>query len=88
MITIEQLITIIISIAPSLVAFIGCIISFLKNKISCQKVVDKLNEVISEKEYAEVKQQLIIVHQENIELKNQINRLIAKLNNIKLDEGE
>ena len=84
----EQFIIMISTIAPSLVAFIGCIISYLKNKINCQKIVDRFNEVISEKEYNEVKQQLVIIHQENIELKKQINRLIAKLNNIKLEEGE
>lgn len=82
----ETIIGCLVSVAPSLTAVIGCIITFIKSKAINQIVVNKFEElkeeVISTKEFNELKSQLLIVHQENIELKKTINELLTKIDKV------
>lgn len=75
--TFEDLYLILVAAAPSLTAIIGIIISVLKlikeGKHTNQEVIDKFEEVRQEifntKEYNDIKEQLLIAHQENRALK-------------------
>lgn len=75
--TFEDLYLIIVAAAPSLTAIIGIIVSVLKlikeGKHTNQEVIDKFEEVRQEifntKEYNDIKEQLLIAHQENRALK-------------------
>lgn len=82
----EQLLTYVIAIAPSVVAIIGCIASCLKNASSCKSVVDNFDavkkEVMNTKEYENLKVQLKVAHQDNLMLKKQISELVQKIDKV------
>ena len=82
----EEILTILLAAAPSLTAIIGCVVTFLKNKTTCNNVVDKFEEVRQEifntKEYSDLKAQLLVAHQENRELKKKLNELLTKIDKI------
>lgn len=84
--TFEQIMTIIVAAAPSLTAIIGVIAAVIKNKAITSKVVDKFEEVRQEifntKEYSDLKNQLLVAHQENRELKKKLNELLTKIDRI------
>ena len=88
----EEIMSIIVAAAPALTAIIGCIVTFLKNKTTCQNVVDKFEEVRMEifntKEYSELKNQLKEVHKENYELKKKLNELLTKIDRVDRSKEE
>lgn len=90
MITFEQIMSIIVAAMPAITAVVGCIVTFLKNKSTCQGVVDKFEEVRSEifntKEYSDLKEQLKLVHIENYNLKKTLNELLTKIDKIQREE--
>lgn len=84
--TFEQIMSVVVAAAPAITAIIGCVVTFLKNKTTCQSVVNKFEEVRQEifntKEYSDLKDQLKIAHQENYELKKKLNELLTKIDKI------
>lgn len=86
----EELYLIIMAAAPSITAILGVVLSVIKvikeGKKTNKEVIDKFEEVRQEifnvKEYQDVKDQLVIVHQENVELKKSINELLTKIDHI------
>lgn len=84
--TFEQIMSVVVAAAPAITAIIGCVVTFLKNKTTCQSVVNKFEEVRQEifntKEYSDLKDQLKIVNQENYELKKKLNELLTKIDKI------
>lgn len=88
--TLNELYLAILAAAPSLVSIIGIIISILKmlkaSYISNKQVIDKFEEmrqeVFNTKEYNDLKDQLVIAHQENAELKKTINELLTKIDHV------
>ena len=80
----------VISLAPSLTAIFGVISAFCKmrknNEVTNKEIIDKFEtvrqEVMNTKQYEELKGQLSIAHQENRELKKQINELLTKIDKI------
>lgn len=94
---IETIYAIILAAAPALTAVIGIIASVVKiknnNKESNVALSNKIDEsiesfemvrreVMNTKEYESLKTQLAIAHQENIELKRQLNELLTKIDGI------
>ena len=94
---IETIYAIILAAAPALTAIIGIIASVIKiknnNKESNVALSNKIDEsiesfemvrreVMNTKEYESLKTQLAIAHQENIELKRQLNELLTKIDGI------
>lgn len=59
MMTFEQIMAVIVASAPSITAIIGCIVTFFKNKATCNNVVNKFEamrqEVFNTKQYDELK---------------------------------
>lgn len=92
MLELEQIYAVIIAAAPSLSAIIGIVVAVLKNCKSNKLITDKFEEVkteiISTKEYTELKDQLKIAHQENLELKKKLNELLTKIDHISRTEEE
>lgn len=94
--TMEYLMTIIVAAAPSITAIIGIVFAIIKgiksNKDTSKAVIDKFEEVRQEifntKEYSELKDQLKIVHQENIQLKRKLNELLTRLDRIDRSKEE
>jgi predicted nuclease with TOPRIM domain len=92
--TMEYFMTIIVAAAPSITAIIGIVFAIIKgiksNKDTSKEVIDKFEEVRQEifntKEYSELKDQLKIVHQENIQLKKKLNELLTKIDHIERKE--
>lgn len=88
--TFEQIMISIVAAAPSLTSIIGIIFAVLKgvktSKTTSTDVINKFEEVRQEifntKEYSELKNQLIIAHQENYELKKKLNELLTKIDHI------
>ena len=74
-----------ISLAPAIASVVGQIITFIKQKGELKPLI---NEIRSTKEYDELKDQLAIVHQENIELKKKLNELLTKIDHITRGENE
>ena len=74
-----------ISLAPAIASVTGQIITFIKQKGELKPLI---NEIRSTKEYDELKDQLAIVHQENIELKKKLNELLTKIDHITRGENE
>ena len=74
-----------ISLAPAIASVIGQIITFIKQRGELKPLI---NEIRSTKEYDELKDQLSIVHQENIELKKKLNELLTKIDHITRGENE
>lgn len=90
--TLEQIISIVVAAAPSLTAIIGCIVTFVKNRTNCNSVVDKFEElreeVFSTKQYDELKNQLLVAHQENRKLKVKLDELLTKIDRIQRINSE
>lgn len=94
--TMEYLMTIIVAAAPSITAIIGIVFAIIKgiksNKDTSKAVIDKFEEVRQEifntKEYSELKDQLKIAHQENIQIKKKLNELLTKLDRIDRSKEE
>lgn len=91
MVEFEQIMTVIVASAPSLTAIIGVVVAVLKgiksNKSTNQELINKFEtvkaEVIKTKEYEALKDQLLLVHRENVELKKKLNELLTKIDKIK-----
>lgn len=94
--TIEQIYALIVAAAPALTAIIGIIFAVVKgiktSKSTSKDVINKFEEVRQEifntKEYEELKAQLVLVNQENLELKKKINELLTKIDHVQRKEGE
>ena len=94
--TFEQIMAIVVAAAPSLTAIIGIVAAVIKgiksNKATSQTVVDKFEEVRKEifntKEYSDLKDQLLLIHKENYELKKQINQLLTKIDKVDRSKEE
>ena len=92
--TFEQIMSIVIAAAPSISAIVGIIVAIVKgiksNDTTSKAVIDKFEEVRQEifntKEYEELKAQLVLVHQENLELKKKLNELLTKADRIERGE--
>lgn len=88
--TFEQIMSIVVAAAPSISAIVGIVIAIVKgiksNKDTSKEVIDKFEEVRQEifntKEYSELKAQLVLVHNENLELKKKLNELLTKTDKI------
>jgi methylthioribose-1-phosphate isomerase len=88
--TFEQIMSIVVAAAPSISAIVGIVIAIVKgirsNKDTSQAVIDKFEEVRQEifntKEYSELKSQLVLVHNENLELKKKLNELLTKVDKV------
>ena len=83
--TINLIMAGLISLAPAIASVVGQIITFIKQKGELKPLI---NEIRSTKEYDELKDQLAIVHQENIELKKKLNELLTKIDHISRGENE
>lgn len=94
--TFEQIMAIVVAAAPSITAIVGVVVSVLKsiknNKDTSTEVINKFEEVRQEifntKEYSELKDQLLLAHQENYELKKKLNELLTKIDHIQRKEDE
>ena len=92
--TFGQIMSIVVAAAPALTAIIGIIFAVLKgiktSKTTSADVINKFEEVRQEifntKQYSDLKDQLMIVQQENYELKKTINELLTKIDRIHRDE--
>lgn len=92
--TMEYFMTVIVAAAPSITAIIGIVFAIIKgiksNKDTSKEVIDKFEEVRQEifntKEYSELKDQLKLAHQENIQLKKKLNELLTKIDHIERKE--
>ena len=86
MYTEQELLTLIIAQLPAIAAIISAVISFIKNKHNIYTLGDKIenmkNQVLDAKEYKSLKQQLLIVHEENIKLKKTLNELLTKIDRV------
>lgn len=88
--TFENLYLTLVAAAPAITAILGIVLSVLKlikaNKVSSDTLITKFEEVREEvmntKEYEDLKAQLTIAHQENIELKKKINELLTVLDKV------
>ena len=78
----ETIILAIIAIAPSVVAIAGIFTAVSK---FIKAITELKAEVTKTKEYDEVKAQLAIAHQENVELKKKLNELLTAIDKIKRD---
>lgn len=80
---VETIILACLAAGPALVAFFGII-------FCCSKIIRKFNdlkkEVLNAKDFSELKAQLKIVYQENIELKKTNKKLLSKLEHVKYKE--
>lgn len=96
MLTLDLIVSIILAAAPAITAIIGIIAAVVKlardGKHNNKEIIDKLNtvseEVLSAKEYQELKEQLTLAHAENRELKKTINKLLTKIDRITREEKE
>lgn len=79
----ETIILAIVAAAPAFVAIVGII-------TACSKIwkgfKELKGEVINTKEYQDVKAQLKVAHQENIELKKLLKELLTKIDRIKRED--
>lgn len=81
----ELIIEKIIEISPSFTAIIGCIMAYIKLKKEFHNVKD---DILSTKDYDELKNQLKVINAENLKLKKQISELLTKIDRIKRDDNE
>lgn len=82
---IEQIILMAVAAGPSLLAIFGIIGACIK---ICKGFTELKNEVVNTKEYQDVKAQLKIAHQENVELKKKLNELLTKIDHIDRSKEE
>ena len=82
----EQIMAIVVASAPSLAAIIGSILTVVKNRSISKELTTSFDElkaeVISTKEYTELKEQLIVAHKENMLLKTKINELLTAVDKV------
>ena len=86
----EQIIIAILAAAPSLVAtIVVTIVGIIMKKFTNKKIGEAIEHVEmataaikSSKEYEEVKDQLALAHQENVELKRKLNKLLTKIDKV------
>lgn len=84
----------IIAAAPALTAILGIVAAVVKISVSAKnsnkKLVEKFEEVreqvLDTKEYESVKEQLVIAHQENRELRKLIYELLLKIDKIEREK--
>lgn len=69
----------IVAAAPSIVAIAGILSAVSK---FCKSLAELKSEVTKTKEYSEVKEQLVIVQQENVELKRLLKELLTKIDGV------
>lgn len=87
---IENLIIWLLAAAPAITAILGIVAAvigiFKNNKTNYKALTDKFEEVkqqvLDMKEYQSLKDQLQIVHQENIELRKKLNELLTAMTNV------
>jgi spermidine/putrescine-binding protein len=87
---IENLIIWLLAAAPAITAILGIVAAaigiFKNNKTNYKALADKFEEVkqqvLDMKEYQSLKDQLQIVHQENIELRKKLNELLTAMTNV------
>lgn len=87
---IENLIIWLLAAAPAITAILGIVAAaigiFKNNKTNYKALNDKFEEVkqqvLDMKEYQSLKDQLQIVHQENIELRKKLNELLTAMTNV------
>lgn len=88
--TIEMIITTILAAAPSLLATIAvAIFTAINKKFTMKKIGEAVESVemaraaiTSSKEYTELKDQLVLVHKENVALKKTVNELLTKIDRV------
>lgn len=86
----ELIISICIAAAPALTSIFGIIAAVIKNKKNVDQSLGNLSaefealrkQVFDTKEYEALKNQLLIAHQENCELKKYIKELLTKIDHI------
>lgn len=82
----EQIMSVVVAVAPAVAAITGVIISVFKNKEGNKVVIDKFNELRTEvantKEFEQLKLELKLAHEENVKLKKQLNEFLMKLDKI------
>ena len=83
--TMNLIMAALIALAPTITSITGQIITFIKQRGELKPLI---TEIRSTKEYDELKDQLAIVHQENIELKKKLNELLTKIDHITRGEEE
>ena len=91
---IETIYAAILAAAPSITAIVGIIGAVIKMKSSqteklgevMQKFENLRDQVLETKQYEDLKKQLLVAHQENRELRKQINELLTKIDRIRRDE--
>lgn len=76
---VETIILAVVAAAPSITAIAGIFAAISK---FCKVIAELKAEVTKTKEYDEVKTQLVVVHQENIELKKKLNELLITLDKV------
>lgn len=92
--TLEEIMTILVAVAPSIVSIIGIVSACLKLKgdiktdAACMQTKFEELKVQVEKsdQYETLKSQLIQAHRENVALKKQINELLTKIDHIQRGE--
>jgi 3-keto-L-gulonate-6-phosphate decarboxylase len=85
-----QIFAVFLAAAPSLSAIIGIIVAVKKSireaKQNSAETVAELQQIkdviFSTKEYTELKNQLVMVHRENVELKRTMNNLLTKIDHV------
>ena len=93
--TFEQIIAVLAASLPSVSAIAGIVLATIKairnSKVTSKQVMDKFEEVRQEifntKEYSELKDELVQAHQENIELKQIIRKLVDKIDHMYSEEN-
>lgn len=82
----EQIMTIVIAIAPAFTAIVTVVTAAIRLLKSDNGVIAKLEElkkeIYSTKEYSDLKNELKIAYQENRELKKKLNELLTKIDRI------
>lgn len=94
--TIEQIITVIIAAAPSILATLAvAFFTAINKKYTRDKIGEAVESVemarsaiTSSKEYTDIKEQLLIAHKENVELKKQMNKLLTKIDKVTRNDDE
>ena len=88
---IDQVMTMVVACAPSLVAMAGIVVAVVKIVKAIAEVVNKFEEVRQEifntKEYSDIKSELKLAHKENRELKTKLNELLTKIDRIDRSEA-
>ena len=90
--TLENIIAIVVAVAPAFAAIVGCVASVFKNKKTAKEIIDSFDnvrkEVMDTKQYEDLKAQLKLAYQENYNLKKKINELLTKIDHIRRSKEE